>query len=116
VKTLGIVGGIGPESTIEYYRAVVATWQARRRDGTYPLVVINSIDLNKLIAMIATNELSQVADYLAFEVARLASAGADCALLAANTPHLVFDDVQNRSAIKLVSIVQATCDAAERMD
>ncbi len=48
----------------------------------------------------------------ATEIERLARAGADFALIAANTPHLVFDEVQRRSSIPMLSIVEATCDAA----
>jgi len=42
-RILGIVGGTGPESTVDYYRSLVATWRRRRPDGTYPRVIINSI-------------------------------------------------------------------------
>jgi aspartate racemase len=43
-RVLGIVGGTGPESTIDYYRSLVATWRSRRPDGSYPRVIINSIE------------------------------------------------------------------------
>lgn len=45
MKTLGIVGGIAPSSTIEYYREYISAWRARVTDGTYPQVVINSMNL-----------------------------------------------------------------------
>lgn len=51
-------------------------------------------------------------DYLAGEVGRLARAGADFAVLASNTPHIVFDDLRRRSPIPMVSIVEAACEAA----
>ncbi|HAF02210.1 MAG TPA: aspartate racemase, partial [Spartobacteria bacterium] len=47
MKTLGIVGGVGPESTIEYYRTIIALYRARKMDGSYPPLIINSIDLKK---------------------------------------------------------------------
>lgn len=115
MKTLGIIGGIGPESTIEYYRSVVALWQQRVPDGSYPPIIINSVDLKKLHDMTENKRYDQAADYLAHEVGRLAHAGADCALLAANTPHLYFHQVARRASIPMISIVEATCDAAERM-
>ncbi len=62
--------------------------------------------------LFTANELAQVADYLVTEIERLARAGADFALIAANTPHLVFEEVQRRSSIPMLSIVEATCDAA----
>jgi aspartate racemase len=112
VKTLGIIGGIGPESTIEYYRRLHALYRQRVPDGSAPSIIINSIDNKKLLDLAGT-DLSELASYLTAEVERLAHAGATFGLLAANTPHLVFDSVAQRSTIPLISIVSATCEAAK---
>ena len=114
MKTAGIIGGIGPESTIDYYRAIIAAYRERNRDGSYPSILIDSIDLQRMLEL-AAGDLPQLTEYLAAEVSRLARAGADFALLAANTPHIVFHDLERRSPIPLVSIVEATCEAARRM-
>jgi aspartate racemase len=113
MKTVGIVGGIGPESTIAYYRLIVTLYRQQKRDGSYPSVIINSIDLNKMLTLIGANDLSALTDYLVEEVSALARAGAQCGLLAANTAHIVFDEIQRRSPIPLLSIVRTTCDAAK---
>jgi aspartate racemase len=113
LKTAGIIGGIGPESTIEYYRSIVAAYREQTRDGSYPLLVINSVNMKRLVDMFSADDRAGAALYLAGEVAKLARAGADFALLSANTPHIVFDEVQARSSIPLISIVRATCDAAK---
>jgi aspartate racemase len=110
MRTVGIIGGLGPESTIDYYRSIIALFRARRPDGGYPHIVINSLDVDKGIAMLDDGRLNDLADYLADGVQLLARAGADFGCIAANTPHLVFDEVQRRSAIPLVSIVRATAD------
>jgi aspartate racemase len=115
VKTVGIIGGIGPESTIEYYRQILACYREVNPDGRAASIVINSIDVKKVLGLVGDKELAQLTEYLANEVQRLARAGADFAVLAANTPHIVFDEVQQRSSIPLISIVQATCDAAKAM-
>jgi aspartate racemase len=112
MKTLGIVGGIGPESTIDYYRLIIATYRERVADGSYPPLIISSIDLSRMISMITANDLSGVVEYLVPEFQRLANAGADFGLIAANTPHIVFDELRTRSPIPLLSIVEATADAA----
>src|SRR5438128_267909 len=93
MKTLGIIGGIGPESTIEYYRRINALYRERIRDGSAPSIIINSIDMKKLLDFAAANELDELTGYLAGEVKKLARGGATFALLAANTPHLVFGAV-----------------------
>jgi aspartate racemase len=112
MTTLGIIGGTGPESTVEYYQRLIAGYRRRNAEGRAPSLIINSVDNKKLIDLFTANQLAQVADFLATEIERLAAAGADFALIAANTPHLVFDELQRRSRIPLLSIVEATCEAA----
>lgn len=113
MKTVGIIGGIGPESTIEYYRLILAGHRERQHDGSSARIIINSIDLKKLLDLVAAKAMPGVTDYLAGEVEKLAAAGADFGLLASNTPHIVFNDLAQRSRIPLVSIVEATCAAAK---
>ena len=110
MTSVGIIGGIAPESTVDYYRRIVAGWQAAR-PGTSPHIIITSIDVNRVLELTATDRAALV-EYLAAELDRLAAAGADFAVLAANTPHIVFDDLRERSPIPLISIVEATADAA----
>lgn len=115
MKTLGVIGGIGPESTIEYYRSLIAVYREQKPDGSYPSIILNSIDLNKLMALIAANELTETIEYLGEEIEKLARAGAGCGLVAANTPHIVFDELCRQSSIPLISIVEATCQEAKAL-
>jgi len=111
MKTLGIVGGIAPESTIVYYRAIVAEFQRRVSDGTQPAVIINSIDMKKMLDLIGAKKLDEVTEYLAAEMLKLVGAGVQFAFYASNTPHVVFDGLRKRFPIPLLSIVE--CAAAE---
>jgi aspartate racemase len=113
MKTAGIIGGIGPESTIEYYRLIIKSYREQRPDASYPSLIINSIDLKRMLDLIGEDRLPEVTEYLAGEVHKLSRAGADFGLLAANTPHVVFDDLRDRSSIPLISIVEVTCQAAK---
>jgi len=110
MKTLGMIGGVGPESTIDYYKNIIALYRERQRDGSYPQFVINSIDLKKGIDFMNANNLAGMANYLLEEIMKLPRAGADFGIIAANTPHIVFDDIAPKSPIPLISIVEATCD------
>ena len=101
-RTIGIVGGIGPESTIDYYRLLVGAGHMR--------IIINSVAVQDLLEMMMKGDTSGVADYLVEAVEQLALAGADVGLIAANTPHIAFDEVQRRSRIPLVSIIEATAE------
>jgi aspartate racemase len=108
-----MIGGLGPESTLEYYRSIIALYRERERDGSYPQFIINSVDLKKGLDFMAANDLAGMANYLLEGIGILARAGADFGLIAANTPHIVFDDVAPKSPIPLISIVEATCAAAK---
>ncbi|MDA3921185.1 MAG: aspartate/glutamate racemase family protein [Salinisphaera sp.] len=108
----GIIGGIGPESTIAYYRHIVAGYRARTPSGAYPALIINSIDFSAMLALVERDDRIGLIAFLLAEVEALARAGADVALLAANTPHIVFDELQQLAPIRLLSIVRATCQDA----
>lgn len=106
MKTLGLIGGTGPESTIEYYRLLVARYR-EQADGHSPPVIITSIDLKQMVEWMTAGNLAAVTDGLAAEFERLQRAGADFAALTANTAHIVFDELQQRSSLPLISIVEA---------
>ena len=108
-KTLGLIGGTGPESTIEYYRLLVAKYR-EQADGHSPPLIITSIDLKQMVDWMTAGNLEAVTDGLAAEFERLRKAGAEIAALTANTPHIVFDELQQRSPLPLISIVEAACE------
>jgi aspartate racemase len=112
MKILGMIGGTGPESTVEYYRRLIAAHSAGSAEGGAPPIIINSIDNKNLVDWFTAGQLGLVTDFLVSEIERLVRAGADFALIAANTPHLVFDELQRRVRIPLLSIVEAAADAA----
>ncbi len=113
MKIIGMIGGIGPESTIDYYKRLLEGTQKRNPCGPAPSIIINSIDLQKGLYLLGTNQLQELTEYIVPEVMRLHGAGAEFGFLAANSPHIVFDDIARRSPIPLVSIVEATCAEAK---
>lgn len=115
MKSLGIIGGIGPESTVEYYRQIVSSYRDRVQDGSYPSIQINSINMTRMLDLIGKDDLVGVTGYLLAEVERLASAQAEIGLLASNTPHIVFEELNQGSPIPLISIVEVTCQAVKAL-
>ena len=113
-RILGIVGGTGPESTIDYYRSLISTWRRRQPDGSYPRVLINSIEAGRVFANLAAADFGAVGADLGVAVAMLASAGCQRALLASNASHLAFDLIDPPPSIPLIHIVDAARDAAAR--
>jgi len=115
MKTIGMVGGIGPESTIDYYRLLIAAYRELHPDGSYPAIVINSVDLKTVLDLVSTNQRGSLVELFSGAVEALARAGAEVGFLASNTPHLVFDEIARRSPIPLVSIVESARDRASAL-
>lgn len=114
MKTLGIIGGIGPEATIDYYKLLTTTHRGQNPDADAPSIIINSINMKKAVDLVTANRLTELTTYFVEEIRTLARAGADFGLLAANTPHIVFDDIAGQSPLPLISIVEATREEANR--
>ena len=109
---VGIVGGLGPESTIDYYRRILEAWE--RDDPTSaPAIVIDSLDVRRALHLVASDRPALV-EYLLASLRRLAGAGADFVAMSANTPHIVFDDLAARSPVPLLSIVETCAEEARR--
>jgi aspartate racemase len=108
---LGLVGGIGPESTIDYYRRILAV--AAARGMAAPSMVIDSLDVQRGLRLVG-GDLPGLAEYLLESLHRLAGAGVDFAAVAANTPHVIFDDLAAQSPVPLLSIVETCADEAVR--
>ena len=113
MKTLGIVGGLGPESTLDYYQRIIALFREHTGDRHYPELVIVSVDLRKGLDFMEANDLGGMANYLLKAIDKLARSGADFGIISANTPHIVFDEIAPKSPIPLISIVEATRVAAK---
>jgi len=117
MKRIGIIGGIGPESTMDYYRRIIDLFKIKGDGLTYPEIVIYSADLAALMRLVdegaASGHWDRLIDWLSERVAALHAAGAQFGVIGSNTPHVVFDEVQARSPIPLLSIVAATCRHAQ---
>src|SRR5256885_3682584 len=111
-RSLGIVGGTGPESTIDYYRSLVATWRRRQPDGSYPRLIINSVDGGRVVRLLGEGDLAAVGREAGAALAQLAAAGCGRALLASNAVHLAFEQITPAPRMPLIHIVDVTLDAA----
>lgn len=109
---VGIVGGLGPESTIDYYKRILEAWE-RVDPATAPAIVIDSLDVRLALHLVATDRAA-LTEYLLASLRRLSGAGADFAAMTANTPHIVFDELVPRSPVPLISIVEVCAEEARR--
>ena len=113
MKKLGIVGGIGPESTLDYYKGINDGYAKRVCGGGNPPLIIDSLNLADMYAFAANKQWPQFTERLAGSVRNLVAGGAEFAVMAANTAHIVFEAVAGQSPIPLISIVEETCLTAK---
>lgn len=107
----GLIGGIAPESTVDYYRRILAEYARRRPGSAAPHLLINSISSATLLRL-AEQDRPQLASYLLDSLRVLERGGATFAAFLSNTPHLVFDVLERESPLPLVGIVNAVVEEA----
>jgi aspartate racemase len=114
-KRIGILGGISPESTRLYYDHIIKQYLVREQDHYYPEVVIFSLDFQRFTDLETAGDTEGYVREIMTGIRALQNAGADFAIMAANSPHAVFDQVASQAAIPMLSIVEVTVDQAQRM-
>lgn len=114
MKKVGIIGGIGPESTLSYYKLIISAFHERPGDDGYPEIIIYSADLSSLMKILDTKDWEVLTDWLLEKVVALQKAGAEFAVIGSNTPHMVFDNVNSRSPIPMLSIIEETRKIAQK--
>ena len=117
MKKLGMIGGTGPESTVDYYQSIISKFQEETGSKeSLPELLIYSINMYKIFDLLQNNQEEELAEYLAAAVLSLERAGADFAVISANTPHIVFDKVQQKVNIPMVSIVEETYRRTQQLE
>ncbi len=114
MTTVGLVGGLGPESTIDYYRRILDAWAEHDRSSTPP-IVIDSLDSTRALDLVARDRAALTA-YLLGSIRRLTGAGVDFIAMTANTPHLVFDELAAESSVPMLSIVEVCAGEVRRRE
>ncbi len=114
-KVIGMIGGIAPPSTIDYYQSIITGYQNKTRTLDYPSILINSINMTRMLELVGRKDFDALVEYLSHEIQKLKHGGADFAFLASNTPHIVFERLQMQSEIPLISIVESTIQYAQSL-
>ena len=112
-KTIGILGGMSPESTVAYYEYLTRTYTQRFGDYGYPAILIHSVSFQPYVDWPNQDRWDLVAQGLGDAAQKLEAAGADFIVIATNTMHLVFDEVQSRVGIPMLSLLDAVGEAIE---
>nr|WP_315401559.1 aspartate/glutamate racemase family protein [uncultured Duganella sp.] len=107
-KKIGIIGGLSPESTVSYYLHITRSYVRRFGRDSYPEIVIYSVNLDQYHVWRAAGRWDLIAADMVDIAHKLRAAGADVGLIATNTMHKVFDEVQGGSPLPLLHILEPT--------
>lgn len=111
-KTIGIVGGISPASTIKYYEKMVDLYYERHKDYYYPEIKIHSLDFQYFTDLENENRIEEYIGYISESIKSLEKSGVDVVIMAANSPHSVFEIVASKASVPMISIVEETVNKA----
>jgi len=110
MKSVGVIGGLGPETTAEFYLEVI--FQCQKSDTTQrPLILISSVPLLFEIErdLIATNTgKERYIPYLVKEAQRLEKSGVDFLVMPCNSLHIFINEIRESVSIPVLSIVEET--------
>ena len=111
MKTLGMIGGMSPESTLLYYQIINREVNRRLGGNNSANIVMHSVNFAEIAALQAQGNWQQAGVLLADSAQKLAQMGAEGLVLATNTMHKVADVIQAAVAIPLLHVVDATAAA-----
>ena len=113
MRKIGLIGGIGPESTMVYYRDIAYGVHSRMGANYFPNLTIESLNVFEVLRFCACGDYEGLTAYLLEGVCNLANAGVEYAALTGITPHIVFAELEKQSPIPLVSMLDTACAYAK---
>ncbi|MFW9938853.1 MAG: aspartate/glutamate racemase family protein [Candidatus Thorarchaeota archaeon] len=113
-KRIGILGGMSYESTIKYYDLILQKYYEKFNDYNYPEIVIFSLNFQKVIDYELGDNKEKYIEYIMGGIRALENTGVSFILMAANSPHAVFEDLEEISKVPLISIVKSTAQYAKK--
>lgn len=114
MKKIGLIGGLGPEATVDYYNRIIDAFKNEKADLNYPEIIIYSVNMSEFIGLMREKKYDDAATKIIDKIDLLKKAGADFAAITANTPHMLFDKISEKSSLHLISIVEATLEECRR--
>ena len=111
-KRIGILGGISPQSSALFYKKIIEKHYQKSQDHYYPEIFMFSVNFGKIKDCQKKPDQTEYINELVKGIDSLERAGADFAVIASNTPHRVFNEIEKKTSIPLLSIVDSTADYA----
>jgi aspartate racemase len=115
LKRIGILGGISHLTTIEYYSRIINLYKRVYNDVYYPEIIIYSLSHGRFKEYEDTQQIDKYIDYISEGINGLSHSGAEMIALAANSPHMVMNELRDRFDIPIISAIDAAYNEAERL-
>ena len=110
MRRIGLITGLGPVSSVDYYLGIINGFRERKSTSHYPEICMFNVDMERMFQYANAKDYESVAMYFAESITRLQRSGASAAAICCNTLHIAFDFLLPKSALPLISIVDTTCD------
>lgn len=114
MKHIGIVGGLSPESTSEYYKLICEEYNKITGGWNFPQITIRSLNLQEIADLFMADRWDDMADMIVSAISDLQRAGADFAAIATNTPHNAYERIREYSPLDVLSIMDATAQEIQK--
>jgi aspartate racemase len=110
MKTIGLIGGMSWESSLEYYRII--NQQVKKRLGGLHSAksLMFSVDFDEIEKLQHQGKWSEATEIMIDAAKRVEKGGADFVVICTNTMHRMADDVQSSIKIPLLHIADATAE------
>ncbi|PKK93326.1 MAG: aspartate racemase [Tenericutes bacterium HGW-Tenericutes-6] len=112
MKTIGLLGGMSYESTLEYYKKINQAVQKKLGNSHSAKIYMYSFDYEALMVLNQGSDKTPLTKRLYEEFEKLKEVGSDIVSLTANTMHLYIDGIEEKIGIPLIHIVDAALDEA----
>lgn len=116
MKKFGLIGGVGPESTITYYRLIIKRFLEISESSSYPDFLIKNVNMAQMIDYVVDQDYDKLVTFLINATNDMEKAGIDFGAIASNTPHIVYDKLIDKINLPMISIVEESCKAAQIMN
>jgi len=116
MRKFGLIGGVGPETTIVYYRLIIKRFQEVTGSDTYPEFTIKNIDMTEMVNHVVNKDYDNLTRFLERNIDDIQKSGVDFGAIASNTPHIVYDKLVEKINLPMISIVEEACKKAQSLN
>ncbi len=113
-KTLGIIGGMGPQASAGFYNLLIENTIAEKDQDHIDLILLSHASIPDRTTAILNDDSAKIIELLQKDIEKLAAIGADFVVLTCNTSHLFIDQLGENASIPIVSMIDTTVEFLQK--